>query len=129
MSDLEGRSTSDLTDPPWRIALSDRWHCHQLPGLRVVCEREDLRARIEALERELKIMGGKSARIRWAEGHGPDDPPMPATLLRDKLTDTISTVLLTQPSDLLPFNERPHLERTDLAQQEFNERTRHGEAT
>ena len=33
--------------------------------------------RITELERELKIMGGRSARIRWAEGHGPDDPARP----------------------------------------------------
>jgi hypothetical protein len=84
--------------------------------------------RIEELERELKIMGGKSAHIRWAEGHGPDDPPMPATL-RDKVTDAISTVLIEQPSDLMPMGERPYLERTDLAQQDFNRRTRHAEET
>lgn len=58
-------------------------------------------------------------------GHGPEDPPMPATL-RDKVTDAIATVLLQQPPDLLPVNERPYLERTELAQQEFNDRTRHG---
>ena len=44
---------SDPTDPHWLPGvLSDQWHCHQLAGARVVCEREDLRARIEALQAE-----------------------------------------------------------------------------
>ena len=45
---------------------TEQWHCQQLPGARVVCEREDLLARIAELEAELE-------RTRQAWAHG-DDP-------------------------------------------------------
>jgi len=117
---------SDLTDE--LRAEADEWDCGGTNGGYLVDMLRRAANHIEELERELRIMGGKSAHIRWAEGHGPDDPPMPATL-RDKVTDAISTVLIEQPSDLMPMGERPYLERTDLAQQDFNRRTRHAEET